>query len=430
MNNPSNSPARTEQNASVERAAYIWNTASGLLNAFQSVIMLMVLTRVCDTVVAGMFTLAYANANLFLNMGKYGVRNFQVSDVDEKYDFRTYLIARIVSVAAMIICGSAWTAWSAASVGYTSEKTLIVLVMLLFKAVDALEDVFHGNYQQHGRLDVAAKVLTLRMVTMIVLFAGLIVITSSLLIALTITTAFTALFFVGETAWTWRHFGLPVFEGAANPQHLGAKNSALALLKESFPVFLAAFLIFYIGNAPKYAIDAAMDDVAQAQYGYIAMPVFVVGLLANFVYNPIIASLAKSWAEGRRIQFARRFALQALVILGITVACVVAAWLLGVPVLDLLYNTELAHYKLDLIVLLVGGGFLATTTLFTVGITIIRWQNKLILGYVVVALLALVGSPMAVSAAGIDGASWIYLGLMAILATWFGIVFAVGIRRA
>ncbi len=68
--------------------------------------MLTVLTHVCDVTTAGIFTIAYANANLFLNLGKYGVRNFQVSDVHEKYDFAPYHAARILSVLAMIVCGS------------------------------------------------------------------------------------------------------------------------------------------------------------------------------------------------------------------------------------------------------------------------------------------------------------------------------------
>lgn len=410
-----------------ERSAYLWNTASGLLMAFQSVIMLTVLTHVCDTVTAGVFTIAYANANLFLNLGKYGIRNFQVSDVCEKYSFRTYLFARVVSVVAMLAFGAAWLLWSASSVGYTLDKSLTILMMLVFKAIDALEDVFHGNYQQHGRLDVGARVLTLRLITMIALYVSLIVATRNLLLSLTITTAFTGLFFVGETLWAKRRYGLPISSPDAGGTH--TRHRVALLLKESFPVFLALFLLFYIGNAPKYAIDATLDDTAQAYYGFIAMPVFVVGLLAGFIYNPIIASLAENWAEGKVSAFARRFALQVLIIAGITVVCIIGAWIIGIPVLNLLYNADLEPYKIDLVVLLVGGGFLATATLFTTGITIIRWQKKLTLGYVVVSLLALILSPVAVQTAGIDGASWIYLALMIILTLWFGAVFAVGIKR-
>ena len=416
------------QARNIERDAYIWNTAAGLLNAFQSVIMLTVLSHVCDAATAGVFTIAYANANLFLNLGKYGVRNFQVSDVSETYSFSAYHAARIVSVLAMIAFGAAWAIWSSVTVGYSAEKFLVILVMLLFKAIDAYEDVFHGNYQQHGRLDVGARVLTLRMISMIVLYAGLIVVTRDLLVSLSVSTLFTAVFFVVETIWVKRRYSLPHNQIAASSKP--HTSLALSLLKECFPVFLALFLLFYIGNAPKYAIDAVMDDVAQAQYGYIAMPVFVVGLLANFIYNPIIASLSEDWAQGRVRKFARRFALQVLIIAGITVGCIAGAWAIGVPVLNLLYNTELAPYKGDLLILLVGGGFLATATLFTTGLTIIRRQNKLIPGYAAVSIAALVLCNPAVGIGGIHGASLIYLALMAVLTIWFGAVFALEIRRS
>ena len=425
-----------------ERSAYLWNTASSMLMAFQSVIMLMVLTRAVDMATAGVFTLAYANANLFLNLGKYGVRNYQVSDVDGTFGFRPYLCARLVTVAAMLVVGGGALAWSTVTLGYPADKALTIAMMLVFKAIDALEDVFHGNYQQHGHLAVGARVLTARMLTMIACFAGLIVVTRNLLVSLTVTTAFTGCFFACETIWVWRRYGLPTaapqggkhFRGAPPDRGRKLLRDTVGLLKECFPVFLALFLLFYIGNAPKYAIDAAMDDAAQAYYGFIAMPVFVVGLLANFIYNPILASLSKDWAEGRVGHFARRFALQCLIIAALTAVCIAGAWLVGVPVLSVLYNADLAPYKLDLVILLVGGGFLALATLFTTGITIIRWQRRLILGYVAVSALAFLACPRAVELAGIDGASWVYLALMAVLTVWFGVIFAVGVlmgaRRA
>lgn len=431
-----NTSKSTTHTTPAEKSTYLWNTASGLLMAFQSVIMLMVLTRVTDAATAGVFTIAYANANLFLNLGKYGIRNFQVSDVDEVYDFRTYHNARIVSTVAMIVFGGAWLFWSALKVGYSTEKSLTVIVMLLLKAVDAYEDVYHGNYQQHGRLDVAAKVLTLRLLSLIVVFAGFILGMRSLLVPLAITTMFTAAFFVIETLWVRRRFGLPTDMSSAakgssdrGKAYSVGTGTVIGLLKDSFPVFLATFLLFYIGNAPKYAIDTAMDDAAQAYYGYIAMPVFVVGLLASFIYNPIIGSLAEDWAGGRAARFGKRLGVQSLLIVLITIVCMVGAWILGIPVLGALYNTNLSPYKGDLLVLLAGGGFLALVTLFTTGITIMRKQSRLTLGYVAVSVAAALFSPMAVETAGIDGASWIYFALMAALTLWFGVLLLLGIRK-
>ena len=53
----------------IERDSFIWNMAGSMLMAFQSVIMLMILTRTLGLKDAGIFTIAYANANLFLTVG-------------------------------------------------------------------------------------------------------------------------------------------------------------------------------------------------------------------------------------------------------------------------------------------------------------------------------------------------------------------------
>ena len=52
----------------IEKSSYIWNMAGSMLMAFQSVIMLMILTRTVGLGEAGVFTIAYANASLFLNI--------------------------------------------------------------------------------------------------------------------------------------------------------------------------------------------------------------------------------------------------------------------------------------------------------------------------------------------------------------------------
>lgn len=415
----SKNPEMEKEEAStskIERDAYIWNTASGLLMAFQSVIMLMVLMRVCDVVEAGVFTIAYANANLFLNLGKYGMRNYQVSDVSASYSYKTYARSRIATTAAMVVLGTAYLAYSALTLNYSLDKVLVILVMLAFKAADSIEDVYMGNCQQYGRLDVAAKALTWRLITTILVYALGIVVLKNQLVPLIAATIFTFAFCVGEYIWMRRKFDLPKHD---TPQEAGG---VFSLLKACFPLFLATFLLFYIGNAPKYAIDALMDDAAQAYYGFIAMPVFVVSLLASFIYNPIIKSLAEDWMDGKNMVFLKRLGMQSIYIVGITIVCDLGALLIGVPVLNILYNTHLEDYLIDLIVLVSGGGFLALASLFTTGITIMRKQNALFIGYIAVTILAAIGSPWAVQAAGIDGASWIYLVLMGVLALWFGVI--------
>ena len=196
-------------NQSIDRDSFLWNMIGSMLMAFQSVIMLMILTRVLGLVDAGVFTIAFANANLFLNIGKYGMRNFQVSDVKKQFSFADYKISRIITVIAMLLTSVGYTLYTAYENDYSAEKTQIIIWMCLFKIVDAAEDIYHGYYQQENRLDIASKCLALRMLSTILVFSLGLIFFKNQLIALIISTILTALLFLIFTKWTIGEFHSP-----------------------------------------------------------------------------------------------------------------------------------------------------------------------------------------------------------------------------
>ena len=419
---PGNTANTDVEYARIRRSAYRWNTAAGMLHAGQSVFMLIVITRVCDVVTAGVFTIAFAVANLFMNMGWYGMRKFQVSDRNDKYSFREYRMSRVATTIAMVVCSAAYIAYTSMTLGYSADKTYVIAIMCIFKTVDSFEDLYSGGYQHDDRLDVGARMVTIRQIALIPFFSLVIVLSGDLAIALTLTTLFTALFFLGEVAYVRKRYELPVLTPAFS------WCNVWGLLKECFPLFAGAFLLFYVGNAPRYAIDALTNDSVQAYFGYISMPVFVVTMLASFVYNPIITELTDQWLAGEVRPFMLRLVKVCGVIAALTAGCDVLAWLFGVPVLNILYNADVSPYLIELIVLVTGGGFLALTTLATVGITIIRFQRVLVPLYLALTVAANLISNWAVSNWDITGASWAYLAIMLIGSIAFGIAFVIGAR--
>ena len=135
----------------IERDSFIWNMAGSMLMAFQSVIMLMILTRCLGLKEAGIFTIAYANSNLFLTIGKYGMRNFQVSDVKDQFSFREYKSSRIITTVLMLAVSLVYVIYISNKNQYDIGKSLVIIWMCTFKSVDSLEDVYHGYYQQNCR---------------------------------------------------------------------------------------------------------------------------------------------------------------------------------------------------------------------------------------------------------------------------------------
>ena len=118
-----------------------------------------------------------------------------------------------------------------------------------------------------------------------------------------------------------------------------------------------------------------------------------------------------------------------IIVAGITLICEAGAYVLGIPVLSVLYNTDLSLYKTELLVLLLGGGFLALSGLLVTIMTIIRIQGRQAIGYIIVAIFAFVLSPIFVREYKILGAAVLYLLLMVLLCVIFGILLWAELRR-
>lgn len=406
----------------IQRDSYIWNMIGSTIMAFQSVLLLMILTRTVGLADSGIFTIAYANANLLLALGKYGMHNYHVSDTSARFSFAEYRASRGLTSVAMMVAGVVLTLFSAKENGYSSEKSLVMIWMCIFKAVDAVEDVYLSFYQQQGRLDVSGKEMSVRLIGTTIFFVVCVLVTGRLLPALIGATVFTAAFFV-----FLNHICYGEFRAYAGEKVVWSK--VLSLLRLCFPLFLGGFLSYYVTNAPKYAIDAILSDEHQACYGFISMPVFVIGLLNNYIFNPTIRPMSEKWKDGDIKWFVKLLLRQSMIAVGITTICVAGAYVLGIPVLSVLYSTDLSSYKMELIVLLLGGGFLAVSGLLMTVATIIRYQKYLLIGYGLCAALAYVFAEPMVARFSVMGAAVLNLLLMVIMCVIFAIILAIGIGK-
>ena len=210
------------------------------------------------------------------------------------------------------------------------------------------------------------------------------------------------------------------------PRFQRQQMKSLALV--GLPLFLSYFLSMYVGNAPKYAIDAYLSDEIQAYYNFIFMPAFAVQLLANFIFNPILTTYAHMWAERKFKTFRKAILRQLVVVAGITAAGLAVAATIGIPILSIIFGVDLGAFKGELCVVMIGGGMLAYVTFFTTVITIICHQNLLLIGYGAVAIAAKLFAKPLVLQFQMMGAASLYALLMACLALFFAVIMVVKIR--
>lgn len=430
-----------------EAGNYIWNAIGGMLNAGQSVLVLIIVTRVCGLEAAGLYSIAFATGNLFMYLGNYGVRNYQVSDVDEKFPFRSYILHRLLTVALMLLAAAVYCTYSLLRGAYSPAKTMTVAAMCLLKAIDCLEEVLEGRLHQRGRLDLAGKMMTVRLLISIGGMLAVLVATGNPLTATNAAIILAAAAVILMAA-ACRRTLLPLqpapgaaaknrgaatspaaTSAAVSAARRGALRDAAVLMRVCFPVCAANFLSFYLINAPKYAIDAAMSETAQAQYNFIAMPVFVIQLLGMFVYQPVLVRMTLSWNRADKKGFLRDFLRITAGLLIIAALCLGGAYVLGIPVLSALYATDLSALKPELLLILTGGVFLAMNGFYSAVLTLMREQNRIPVMYLAGAVLSLILTPRFVGISGIMGAVISFVLIMAIVCALLSAQFAVAYKK-
>lgn len=383
---------------------------AGLVNASEAVILLMVVGRTNGLEDAGILTIAFAIGNLMMTIGRYGVRNYQVTDVDEKLPFSVYFTHRICTVLIMGVVTGGYLFYSYVFSGYSVYKEWVVLLICMIYMVESLEDVFWGLYQKNGRIDIGAKIFIGRW------FLHLFVTSIGLFLTRQLVQALLLGFLTGALASVIANmkFFTEYYEGT-----LLQWKGVAGIFYSCFPLFVVAFLTNYVSNAPKYAIDRYMSETDQACYGYIAMPVFVVMLFSSFVYQPILTNIADEWKEKNVRALRKRILQQFLIIIGLTVICVAGAYLCGIPILSVLYAADLTPYKRELLILMIAGGGLGLVSFESTLLTVIRKQKITMIGYIMIALFAKLFSGYVVRCHGLAGAAGLYASLMGVLALFY-----------
>lgn len=379
----------------IEKSSVLWNMIASMAYSFQSAILLLVVTRVGGLFTAGVFSISYTVSQMFASVGSYSMRSYQVSDVNNKYTFYNYLSSRMISVFVMLVTCFTYSVIK----GYGGEKLLVLMLLSFYRAVDAFDDVYHGEIQKKGRLDIAAKILAIRIITASVAFCILFVATDSLVIS-TVTMMLVAIV-------------ISAFLNGMEAKRLNIKSQVdfkgvIRLLIAAFPVCVGAFMYNYLVNSPKYAIDNVLSEEMQTIFNIIFMPVFVISMLAGFVFKPQIYKMGLEWNRPKSNTFLKQITKQVFVILVLTVTIVAAGALLGIPVLSLVYGVDLKEYKGIFLLLLLFGGVAALDAFGDAVITIMRKQVFILAAYLIAVTVDVILMNRLVRVHGLWGAALVY----------------------
>ncbi len=385
------------------RANFAWNMAGSICEAALSFVLLIVVNRTVGEAGGGVFTLAFSHAQLMYYLGTLEVRPIHSTDVGQKYRFADYFSLRMASCALMAAVSLGYVLLS----GGDPMKRRIMLCLCGYKLLDAVYDLFASMFQQHGRIAYSGQVSTVRVLLVLAGFTGVLLASGSLEAACLAMPAVSLAVLLTFNLSRWRRFD----DAPIRLQWTHAWD----ILKACLPLFVSVFVMLYISNAPKYAIDAYCSDVVQNRYSILFMPAFVINLFSQFVLRPMLTPMARLWADRQLAAFRGNVLKMTAGIACITLLGVGGAWLLGIPLLKLLYRVDLSAERGILLWVMFYGGLNAVNIFLYDMIAVTRNQRKLAVAYGIAAAAVFFLAPAMVrrhEMAGAIGASILALGML------------------
>ena len=404
---------------------YLWNTAASLMSSLAVVIMGVAIMRSGATdsfarAQYGLFTLALAIGQQYQTVGLYEVRTFHVTDVRRRFDFGTYLSTRLLTCLVMVGL-IAYHSWNASTKDPYPAFTVIA-AMALLRIFDAFEDVYYSEFQRAGRLDIAGKACFLRIFTTTFLWSGLYWFTQDLLTSTLITFAVTCVVLVVA-------YGLPARGVFPLLPSFNLRGIA-GILWECLPLFLAAFLNQYLANAPRFAIHAALGDEELGVFAIIYMPAVAINMLSLFVFRPLLTRMALRWAEGKRGEFFAIVRKGLLTTAGAFVIVAAVTYVIGSPLLTLVFGTDVSGYVAELMVLVLAGALNAASVILYYALATMRRLHAVLAVFAVTGATAYLIAPALTRSYAMMGASLAYAATMGLLALLFTAVMLIPTRRA
>ena len=383
---------------------FMWNSIG--LGAWGMVFPLLtiIVTQLVGLELAGMFSLAFVTATLLMIIANYGVRTFQVSDLDESHSFSDYQVSRWITCAAMIIIGLLYCNFR----GYTGDMFLISIGVYLYKMVDGLADVYEGRLQQMDKLYLAGISQTIRSVGVLLVFTLFLFITRNLggaSIAMGVTAIVSLVLVTAPLA-------LLETPGSRKPRFESIKR----LFIECAPLFVALFLYAFIDNMPKFMMEGVLTYDNQLFFNALYFPAQAILMTVGLIYKPLLVKMAEAWAD---IEHRNRFDLfiivMAVIILAITgIGAFVMNWI-GIPIMSFLYGTDFEPYRQLSLIMLAAGGVTGLIDFLYQVITVLRKQKVVMRLYLMTFVCALFVPALMINMTGLTGAVMSYLVLMAIL---------------
>jgi O-antigen/teichoic acid export membrane protein len=395
------------------RADFGWSLAGNLVYAGCQWAVLVVLAKLGNPEMVGQYAFGLAIAQPILMFSRLQLRTLLTTDVDGHYYFGEYLGFRLMTTAIglLIIVVLNFV------MRYSRESALPILMVGFSESLEAISDIYWGQFQVQERMDRIAKSMIARgPLSLMALGAG-IYLTRNVLWGVVGLALARVVVLLSYDIRSSAHPALGTLQCADDlKQQVAVERDALRprwnlnvhgeLFWISIPLGVISLLATLHPNIPRYFVESSLGPRGVGIFSATAFLLSSGNLVVVALAQSACVPLAKSYARKNSANF--KFIL--LKLLGITTLLGVGGLLVAVSagrrLLTLIYGPEYGDHTDLLVTIMAAGAIQYPAAMIGVAVTSARFFNPQIPLLASVIAASYMASHWLIPSHGLVGAGW------------------------
>lgn len=285
---------------------------------------------------AGVFSLVMSVANAFGAVSSFGLRSYQISDAGNEFSQKQYLYARVTTIALSF---AACAIYLICDDAYSPMSKWAIILYACYTNCNYLGDIMLGTMQLRGRLELAGYSCAIRGASCFAAFIATYLICHNLLLSIAAMAVANLLVTVFYDVRNYR---------AVCTEPRGYDKTALRVVKRlllvCFPLMMSGLLPLVTVAIPRRSIAGSMGEEYLGYYASVFTPTVLITTLLPSAVLGFVPKIAGAWQEKDKKGFQKKVGICVSGVFGFTLLALIAALVLGRPVMRFVFGEEIMPY--------------------------------------------------------------------------------------
>ena len=376
---------------------------------------LIIIIRIAGYEISGKFSLVISFTNLFGLLSQYNIRNFQLSDVNNKFLPQQYSGTYIITSGLAVV----FFLLALPFAGYSRNINLSCLIYMLYKLCETFTNYIFTYMQLKDKYSDIAVSYGLKGVIPLIGFSVWLYFTHNLFQALCIMSLFYILVIIFYDIKRTRAFF---------PHGIVMKETIL-IIKECFPMMLASLIYPFMLFITRHTVEKVYGATELGYYSAFTMVIVVLSTMAGAVYQVLLPIISEKYVKRLTGEIARIiFTMLGLISIAAFITILMAR-LVGDIVFSFVFGVEILGYMYLLLPVIITGIMLTVMSFSSVCLVAMQNRVPMLIGMLSGALLLCLLVMPATRSVGMIGTTNIFTVSLCVIIIIHGLLIFINLRN-